>query len=70
MWTKDELKVKKYGYVDLASAIIKQWNIDGRPRGDKDGVLLWAQLIQAHSSQMHNGSIKHASTDTLKHVKH
>jgi hypothetical protein len=55
MWHKRELKVHNNPVIDLAAAVIRQWNVDGRPRGDADGVQVWADLISAHAKTMRTG---------------
>ena len=46
-WTKDELRVCPYKYLDLAAAVIRRWQIDGRPKTDEPGIRLWKQVIEA-----------------------
>lgn len=58
MYKGRELRLKKNGYYDLATEVIRQWNTDGRPRGDMEGVRLWAELLQSHQKIM-TGVIKH-----------
>ena len=50
-YKKKELKLHKNGYYDLAKAVMTQWQIDGRPRGDEIGVKLWVELIKAHQDR-------------------
>jgi len=52
MWKKRELRVHNNGIYDLAKEVIKQWNTDGRPRGDMPGVEVWADVLVAHQQQM------------------
>jgi hypothetical protein len=40
------------GFLDLASAVIQQWKLDGKPRNDVEGVKLWATLIESHHKTM------------------
>lgn len=41
-------KSKYNGYVLLALAVIKQWVIDGKPRGDRKGLQPWIDLVKLH----------------------
>ena len=63
MYKRRELKIYKKSFYDLAKNVIRQWDIDGRPKGDERGIILWAELIQAHEKQMigrvKQGSISH-----------
>jgi hypothetical protein len=54
MFTKDELKIKPNGYVDLAAAIIRQWQLDGKPANDADGIRMWSSLLDSHHRTMIN----------------
>jgi len=69
MYKKRELKVHKDGYYDLAKEVIKQWNTDGRPKGDKKGVALWAELIQAHQRQMFGTGVRQGSLSGVRRKK-
>jgi len=65
-----ELKLKVHGYYDLAQAVIQQWNVDGRPRGDTKGIEMWAELIQSHEQLMHRGfGVKQGSLRGVKRRK-
>lgn len=59
-YKKRELALRTHGYYDLAKEVIKQWNTDGRPRGDLKQIEIWGDLIRAHESMMHgNHGIRH-----------
>jgi hypothetical protein len=51
-YKREELKVHKDGYSALAAAVMRQWNEDGRPRGDAEGASLWGSIIEAHQQRM------------------
>ena len=59
-YKRRELRVCNNGYYDLAKEVIRQWKQDGMPRGDMEGVNLWADLLKSHQRMMrkgaHNGS--------------
>jgi hypothetical protein len=57
-YKRRELKVHKDGFYDLAKAVMHQWNTDGRPRGDEEGISLWAELLQSHQQQMMRGVVR------------
>jgi hypothetical protein len=62
------MKPKQHGYYDLAIEIIRQWNEDGRPRGDMPGIRFWADLIAAHERMMRaNRSVRHGSVVRQQH---
>lgn len=67
MYTRRELRIYKNGYVDLAKEVVRQWNIDGRPRGDEVGIQLWSDLIDAHMKQQHKHTFKHGASGFSKH---
>jgi len=48
MYTKREMKIHKNSFVDLASAVIRQWHFDGRPRGDFESIKDWAEILRLH----------------------
>jgi hypothetical protein len=52
------MKIHKHKFYDLAVAIIKQWQLDGKPKGDTEGVKIWADLVAAHQDQMYHDGIK------------
>lgn len=53
-WSRKELRTAPDGYYDLAAAVIEQWKQDGQPRGDREGVEMWAELLQSHRRMMHS----------------
>jgi hypothetical protein len=55
MWRKKELELYANPITGLAEAVIKQWNLDGRPKGDADGVKVWADLLTMYAAAMHGG---------------
>ena len=64
-YKRHEIKIMKDGYYDLAKEVIRQWNQDGKPRGDLPGIQMWKEVLQVHQSMMVNcklgvkqGSIK------------
>lgn len=50
-WTRQELTLKKDGYIDLIIAIIKQWVDDGKPVSDLPQIKLWVQLLDSYVSK-------------------
>jgi hypothetical protein len=54
MFKKRDYKLCSRGYIDLATAVVRQWRDDGRPMGDAEGAKMWAQLLDAHKKQMHS----------------
>ena len=52
-YKKRELKLHKHGYYDLAREVLRQWHVDGKPRGDESGIKPWADLLMAHRELMH-----------------
>ena len=57
-YKRRELKLKTAGYYDLAKEVIRQWNTDGRPRSDLEGIEMWAELVASHQSMMHRSAVK------------
>jgi len=57
MYKRRELKIMKDGYYDLAKEVIRQWNQDGRPRGDEKGIELWSDIIHSHQAMMINRKV-------------
>jgi hypothetical protein len=37
--------IHKHGYVDLCSAVIKQWNADGKPSTNKETIDAWTRIM-------------------------
>jgi len=58
MYKRRELKLHKDGYYDLAKEVIRQWNMDGRPRGDIPGINAWADIIRSHQQMMLGGAVR------------
>lgn len=50
-------------WAGLATAVVRQWRDDGKPRGDEEGARLWEQIIEAHRQRM-LGAIKHGVLHT------
>ena len=50
-WRKDELVRHDNGYQALAIAVLKRWQLDGKPAGDKKAVDTWKQLVVALDSK-------------------
>jgi hypothetical protein len=44
-WTREELKVYDHGFFNLAKAVIKQWNDDGKPKVNRESIEAWAQVM-------------------------
>lgn len=47
-WKRSDLKLHNHGYYSLASAVLKQWKQDGRPRSDLEGITIWGELLKSH----------------------
>lgn len=47
-YKKRELRLYKNGFCDLAKAVVRQWNTDGRPRSDEDGAKAWSSILKEH----------------------
>ena len=45
-WTRGEMRVHSDPIKALASAVIKQWKKDGKPKSDEKIVMFWASVIQ------------------------
>lgn len=44
-WTKEELRLRD-GVVELSSAVVKQWLLDGMPESSRDGIRPWLAILQ------------------------
>lgn len=44
-WTRDEMRVHKNGMSALAAAVIKQWQLDGKPEADRQAIEAWRRVI-------------------------
>jgi hypothetical protein len=49
-WHKSELMLHNKGMRSLAVAVLKQWQLDGKPKGDSESIRLWADLLKAHKN--------------------
>lgn len=55
-YKRHELNLHNKSYVSLAKAVIRQWNMDGRPRGDEEGIVLWGELLDLHQQYLYSAS--------------
>jgi hypothetical protein len=55
---KKDTLIYNDGYYSLAAAVLKQWNQDGRPRGDMEGVRTWETFIRQHHKMMTSSTYK------------
>jgi hypothetical protein len=47
-WTKRELTVYKNGTLELAKAVVRQWQLDGCPKQDLKAIEYWKGVIKAY----------------------
>lgn len=57
-YKKRELRVYKNGFCDLAKAVVRQWNTDGRPRSDEECAKAWGSILKEHHKNI-GGAVRH-----------
>ena len=56
-WTREEQKLYNHRWLDLIPAIIRQWNLDGKPSNCQDTMDCWLRLLQQLQEDSHGRAV-------------